>query len=512
MIEGDDVDALSVADQAFIDAVYRHNGREAPRPPAVKPPSPLSLPSDLDQVTARLNEMLKHLESDCGYNDWVNVLMATHHETGGSEQGFALANAWSSRGRKYRGEAEIRIKWTSFKSYTGTPITVGTIIKMLSAKGVDWIKVCDALEPPFEVCDYEVIRQYEQRPVQHAETGHPLARYSLRGKLKHLEREVVAQILFLGCLVLLGQSTVFYAAPNTGKTLITLWLLIQAIKLGIIDPLMVYYVNVDDSQAGIIQKLRLAEEYGVHMLADGHSGFRAKNLLDILNDLMLTGQCKGVVIILDTLKKFTDVMDKRASTEFSKVIRRFVMQGGTCIALAHVNKNAGADGRPVYAGTIDILEDADCAYTLRVIGSPDPRLKFVEFENIKRRGNVCKRAVYSYSNTAGISYNDLLLSVRPIDDAETTHLNQSVAIHADANVIEAVSGCIRDGIVTKMLLADAAAVRSGVSRRSVLKIIDRYTGDDPIVHRWNYRVKGQGYKVFRLLTSTMADNALIGSH
>jgi hypothetical protein len=46
---------------------------------------------------------------------------------------------------------------------------------MLSAKGINRIEVCDAIEPPFEVCDCEVIRQIEQRPVQPAETGHLLA-------------------------------------------------------------------------------------------------------------------------------------------------------------------------------------------------------------------------------------------------------------------------------------------------------------------------------------------------
>ena len=505
---GDDVNALTVADQNFIDAVYRHNGRDAPRPPDVKPPCPQLRPSDLDQVTARLNEMLKHLDPDCGYRDWVNVLMATHHETGGSEQGFALANAWSGRGQKYRGEAEIRIKWESFRNYAGTPITVGTIIKVLAVNGIDWIEVCDSLEPPFEVCGYEVIHRIEQRPTQPAESGHPLSRYSLKGKSEFLEREAVLQKPLLGNLALMGQSTVFYAAPNTGKTLIILWLLSRAIEAGIIDPSMVYYVNVDDSQAGVVEKLRIAEQHGFHLLAEGNCGFRSNDLLNILNDLILTNRCNGVVIILDTLKKFTDVMDKHASTEFSKVIRRFVMRGGTCISLAHVNKNAGADGRPVYAGTTDILEDADCAYTLRVIDHPDdPQLRIVEFENIKRRGNVCRRAVYGYSNVPGLSYSELLQSVRPIDDAEMTSINQSAALNADADVIEAVSTCIRDGIVRKMQLADAAAARSGASRRSVLKIIECYTGDDPISHRWSYRVQKHGAKVFQLLTSPVDETA-----
>ena len=234
---------------------------------------------------------------------------------------------------------------------------------MLSAKGIDWTEVCDSIEPPFEVCNCEVLPDIKPIPTTPDKYGHPLSRYSLKGKSEFLEREAVQQKPLLGNLALMGQSTVFYAAPNTGKTLIILWLLSRAIEAGLIEPSKVFYINVDDSQAGVIQKLRLAEQHSFHLLAEGNCGFRSNDLLSILNDLILTDQCNGVVIILDTLKKFTDVMDKHASTEFSKVIRRFVMKGGTCISLAHVNKNTGADGRPVYAGTSDVLEDADCAYT-----------------------------------------------------------------------------------------------------------------------------------------------------
>jgi hypothetical protein len=36
--------------------------------------------------------------------------MAIYHETGASEKGFELANAWSSKGKKYKGQREIRVK------------------------------------------------------------------------------------------------------------------------------------------------------------------------------------------------------------------------------------------------------------------------------------------------------------------------------------------------------------------------------------------------------------------
>jgi hypothetical protein len=57
----DDVRSLSVTDQTFIDAVFRHNSRDAPRPPDVKPPCPQLLPSDLDQVCVHDGEPVQFL-------------------------------------------------------------------------------------------------------------------------------------------------------------------------------------------------------------------------------------------------------------------------------------------------------------------------------------------------------------------------------------------------------------------------------------------------------------------
>jgi hypothetical protein len=120
--EAENVGELTEATQEFIDAVFIHNGREAPRPPVVKTLPPLPLPADMDQATAQLNAMLAPVDPDCGYDDWLHAGMAIHHETGGSEEGFTIFNSWSSKGHKYSGEDEIRTKWDSFKSYTGTPV------------------------------------------------------------------------------------------------------------------------------------------------------------------------------------------------------------------------------------------------------------------------------------------------------------------------------------------------------------------------------------------------------
>jgi hypothetical protein len=50
--------------------------------------------------------------------------------------------------------------------------------------------------------------------------------------------------------------------------------------------------------------------------------------------------------ILDTLKKFLDVMGKAARASSSRCCVHLAL-GGTVLALAHTNKHAGIDGKPV---------------------------------------------------------------------------------------------------------------------------------------------------------------------
>jgi len=68
---------LTEADQGLIDAVSRHNGREAPRKRIPSPSAPKVTPANLNQKMRELNAMLDHIDPDLGYDDWVHVLMAT---------------------------------------------------------------------------------------------------------------------------------------------------------------------------------------------------------------------------------------------------------------------------------------------------------------------------------------------------------------------------------------------------------------------------------------------------
>ncbi|MFZ4481264.1 MAG: AAA family ATPase [Rhodoferax sp.] len=332
------------------------------------------------------------------------------------------------------------------------------------------------------------------------QSNHPLLKYSLRDRLAYLEQQMVAQVLILGQLVLLGQSTVIYALSGTGKTLLVIYMLLEAIKKGLIDPLKLIYINMDDNSSGLVDKVGVAQEFDFHMLADGHQGFEAKKFRDAMEKMIADDTARGVIVVLDTLKKFVDTMHKRKSTEFAKVIRQFVSKGGTVIALAHANKKLGPDGKPIYSGTTDIVEDFDCALTLATVSKhTETNQKVVEFVNFKGRGKGDESAAYSYSIDRNLSYYELLSSVQVVDDEQLVPLKQAEALRSDAELIEVVLACIDDGVTTKMRLRDAVAQRAGLSNRLALQIIEKYTGPDPALHRWTYTVGDRGAKLFARL-------------
>ena len=118
--------------------------------------SPIKAPSNTsNEGLSQLNALLDYIDPDCGYDDWLRVLMAIHHETGASAEGLELADVWSSLGDKYQGTLEVREKWESFRLDHPNPITIATLKQMVAANGYDWIGIVSAAEDPFLPIDNE---------------------------------------------------------------------------------------------------------------------------------------------------------------------------------------------------------------------------------------------------------------------------------------------------------------------------------------------------------------------
>ncbi|RLA42562.1 MAG: hypothetical protein DRR42_23210, partial [Gammaproteobacteria bacterium] len=200
-----------------------------------------------------------------------------------------------------------------------------------------------------------------------ANTPLDFASFAINESSESMEERMLADKYVLGRMAIMGQFTVFYAAPNAGKTLITIKLLTERLAAGGIDGRNVFYINADDTYKGLVIKRKLAETYGFSILAPGHNDFKPDMLAEVLRNRVAAGTATECIVILDTLKKFTDLMSKSVSTAFGNVIRAFITSGGTVIGLAHVNKYKNDDGESVYSGTTDIVDDSDCAYIIDVV-------------------------------------------------------------------------------------------------------------------------------------------------
>ncbi|WP_100640736.1 AAA family ATPase [Alteromonas facilis] len=325
--------------------------------------------------------------------------------------------------------------------------------------------------------------------------------YSITGRSSELQQQLLDDRFVLDGIAILGQWTTIYASPNTGKTLLTIWLLRQAVQAGEVDGEKVFYVNADDNFRGLVEKVQLFEKVGVHMLAPHQNGFDTQRLVGLLSELATNGQASGTVIILDTLKKFTDLMNKQEASNFGATARAFVSNGGTLIALAHTNKHKNAEGKSVYSGTSDIRDDSDCVFIIEKLSAPDDALQTVEFQNSKARGDVEDKVGFTYRKQKGQAYVELLNSVQRVDadifEEQKDQLAEQQKLFNDAPLINCIRKLIDEGVNSKSLIVKRANELSGASTRVVRNVLEERTGNLWILgHRWKKEAREHNKYVY----------------
>lgn len=103
---------------------------------------------------SELRDLLSRRDPNCGYEEWIKVGMALHHETEGNEDGLTLWDDWSAPSDKYPGFESLRSHWVSF-GRSSTPITADSLRKTDTASvdqfedltaetGTDWFDAAPA--------------------------------------------------------------------------------------------------------------------------------------------------------------------------------------------------------------------------------------------------------------------------------------------------------------------------------------------------------------------------------
>ena len=255
--------------------------------------------------------------------------------------------------------------------------------------------------------------------------------HSINHRIESMKKKAKGAIFIAGRLALFGQMTVFYAAPGTGKTLITLKLIAEAIANKTIGK-HVYHINLDDTYEGLITKAELGNHYGFQVLSSDVFTNPQDNFKQLVNKLIEEDTAREAVFILDTIKKFVDVMDKKSSSLFMDTCRRLTTAGGSIIALAHVNKNKSAGNGSIPAGTSDVLDDCDCAYVMDVLQAENQDNNCqeftIEFTSKKSRGPVAPSAIYTYTRSADDDYISMFNSVKLLNGNEADEARKAKMI------------------------------------------------------------------------------------
>ena len=416
----------------------------------------------------------------------------------GWDSGEQVARDWSATSDRYIDEGFNAAWYAYYDKQEGGSITVNSLFRLAMEFG--WVN------SPFEVVEGGFIHEdADLEPIDAAASaeavqGGPLGRlkgFSITGRSSDLRQQMLDDKFVLDQIAILGQWTNLYAAPNTGKTLLTLTMLRDQIRANVICGEQVFYVNADDTYRGMVEKLEIAESIGLQMLVPNQQGFVVSNIVDLMSDLAIANEAANVVIVLDTLKKFTDLMDKRVASQFGNIARGFVAAGGTLITLAHTNKHKDSQGKSIYSGTSDITDDGDCFYIIDKIGVDKgfgTERYTVEFTNDKNRGDVAGTVGFSFEKRVGETYADLLGSVKRLSSGEIERSKVAKEVQAelddDADLIVAVADCLGAGINTKSAIVKKVRESTGDSNDKVRKLMAKRTGTFyELGHRWTV-IKG----------------------
>jgi hypothetical protein len=326
-------------------------------------------------------------------------------------------------------------------------------------------------------------------------------RFAIRTSAQEIFDRIGKERFAIPGIAIMGQSTVIYGTRNSGKTLIILRQICAQIKAGEINGETTYYVNADDNFRGIGEKLALAEDFGFKMIAPGWQDFEGRHLQELLIH-QSKHDALNTIVIVDTLKKFTDVMDKRSATQWGKTARAFVQAGGTLIQLAHTNKHKDVEGKSVYQGTTDVIDDCDCAYILEIVADSEIE-RVVEFRNEKMRGDVASTLSFSYDKLS--DYRAMFDSLRRVNQSEADQRRvgamRQQQLDEDREIISEIRHLIMNGSNTTGSIVDGLNDQGLGSKQKIRKVLTRYElgkhlGGDPL---WQSKTGAHGARIYSLI-------------
>jgi hypothetical protein len=494
---------LTELTQIFFDTVMLANGVQPPR--QIDQGNEAGGFKPLGDTITRLSVFLRNLDPDeGGYDAWIRTLMAIFNATKGSEDGLALAIDWSSRGEKFRGPRDVETRWYKFRSGERV-ITEATIISQLTKKGLD----------PIELLSNELDPEFER-----IEAGHPkdkvsgsyFSRFSAVPHLEQLRRLKRDVQPILGPLAVEGELTIISAGPNSGKTLITLYLLLKEITESNLDPKRLVYINCDDSLNAFIEKTEIAAQHGFDMVGPSSilgtelSTFSPSDIVKYFRACIDDGSVRGTIVVLDTLKKFVDPIQKHEAREFMIACTDFCAAGGSLIGLGHTNKSTNPAKETTYEGTGDFYNDAHRMWQCSCTDKPDGT-RVTTFHMIKSRVPGDRYVEIQFDHSNQNSFHERLNSVKilscgnqlEIMDSDDLLDLEAVPKVSETMIVNAILDQLQEGSLNQTTIVSAVREALKISKSKVQEVLNRHAGEDPSFALWTVSKGLRNASIYSLL-------------
>ena len=226
----------------------------------------------------------------------------------------------------------------------------------LKLAGDEWLMIGDEPWNKVKQREYSQNRCAETTPYIDADTDVSALFDDLVLSSEDVKKMADAKFL-IDNMIVCGHIGAYVSPGNGGKTTIFIYLC-EALSA---DGLKVFYINVDGSPGDLKRHHAHAERHGYKVIApDAKDGKSTDDVLQILQAIARgNARCDDIVIIIDTLKKFVDVINKTHAKAFYNLLRAITVKGATICLLGHTNKYKDEDGKAIFEGTADLRNDLD---------------------------------------------------------------------------------------------------------------------------------------------------------
>tara|TARA_R110000772_G_scaffold267274_1_gene390890 strand:- start:4199 stop:5329 length:1131 start_codon:yes stop_codon:yes gene_type:complete len=308
-----------------------------------------------------------------------------------------------------------------------------------------------------------------------------VVRHNFLAELKHDPMEFMAEFelsqeeidmmldaeFIIPDLAISSQITVVAGKPGCGKTTIL------TSELRNLTDYNIMYINMDCGAADVKHWRRLADEGGYRLITPQFNGAAAiSQLMDNLARLSSSDvSLARYIIVIDTLKKVGDLMNKGAVKRLMGMLRALTAKQATVICAAHVNKHRDPSGKLVFEGVGDIEADCDNLLYLEKAEEPDGTKITTSTPSDKVRGVFNKRSWRLMPDRTVIALGDPI-DVIAINRAEEWR-------EADAIVITRITEAMQAGHRSQTDLFSYCQTMQ-IGQRQFRRTLDRYTqGEAP---------------------------------